>query len=442
MIMINMTNLIRFELNKVVKRVLIVSLAIVIAGLFTGCTLFGGSAGIQDALLSNLELITNGSQVTGVRFSILNSGEEIPAINYQIIFSEDTTIDPTDGDYIVYEHNVSVAENGTKIVEVDFDDLSPWMAEEALIAPAGEYYFGVIVDPDNTVPEEWETNNEDVSLATFTYNGSVPGITLDFTYDFNAPLNTENPLRILIMDSWNPLFINVLFEQMNDVVDVDAAQNDGWVSHYTNITVDEEGVIFIPATDLPTPDPDSTGYYVFLFHDSGADWDFQSNRYIHLDEGYGRYDSTGTGNVIYTFSHHDYIELETHYNITFAPTALPVDDAYVDNDTLATAHDFGLLSSGTTSSSNLKATDNDWYKIYVNGTGVNLEVDLSFIHTDLNLYMEFYDASGNLIETVDTNNNIEEIRHVVATPGSYFVRVYHLDGTLGVSPYSIVFRVN
>ncbi len=439
---LKMINFIMFKLNKEVKRILIVGLMIAIAGILGGCSF---SSGVPDVMLSNLELITNSSQVTGVRFSIQNSGDAIPSLSYRIIFSEDTVIDITSGDSIVYEQTINVAGGSIEIVEVDFNnDLSPWLTGKTSIVPAGEYYIGVVVDPEDTIPEEFETNNSKVLVSSFSYGGSVPGITLDITYDFNMPLNTENPLRLLIVDSWEPDFLFILLGQINSVVDADAALHNGWVGRYANVTVENEGVVFIPAADLPPINPGSIGYYVFFLYDSGADWDFQSNRYIHLDEGYGRYDSTGTGNVIYyPFTHYEEVKMGVRYSIAYALTALPGDDAFVDNDSLTTAFDFGSLNFGQNIfTSNLEAIDNDWFEIYVNGTGVNLQVDLTFSHTDLDLYMELYDASGNLLETADTKTDNEVFNYTVVTPDTYFVRVYHLEGTLGASPYSIRFGVN
>jgi hypothetical protein len=99
-----------------------------------------------------------GDMVTNqVKFS--NQGLD-PAglVPVRILLSVDTTFDASDR--VVYDGTLMVA--GGQNVD------QPITYPLAGTVPSGNYYFILVLDPDNTIPELYETNNVAVSLAPFT----------------------------------------------------------------------------------------------------------------------------------------------------------------------------------------------------------------------------------------------------------------------------------
>jgi hypothetical protein len=80
------------------------------------------------------------------------------SVKIRILLSIDTVLDVTDR--VVYEGNINVA-GGQNVSQPITYTLSGTV-------PAGDYYFILVVDPDNTIAELDETNNQKVSLARFT----------------------------------------------------------------------------------------------------------------------------------------------------------------------------------------------------------------------------------------------------------------------------------
>lgn len=107
------------------------------------------------------------------------------------------------------------------------------------------------------------------------------------------------------------------------------------------------------------------------------------------------------------------------------------DDAYEENDTLATAYypgsDWEQQWLSDMDGRGVQA-DDDWYRIYVSPNYNRVQVNLQFTHADGDIDLRLYDASGNYLSgSVSTNNN-EFIDYTVpAEGGYYYLQVYYAD---------------
>ncbi|NES23499.1 MAG: hypothetical protein F6K41_32420 [Symploca sp. SIO3E6] len=102
-----------------------------------------------------------------------------------------------------------------------------------------------------------------------------------------------------------------------------------------------------------------------------------------------------------------------------------VDDAYEENDTLATAYD--LSNQEQTWLSNIagngRQVDQDWYRIDVTQGYENLVVDLQFNHGlgDLDLFV--YDSAGNVVTSSISTTDNESINTLLPSSGTYYLLV-------------------
>ncbi|NEP61235.1 MAG: S8 family serine peptidase, partial [Symploca sp. SIO2G7] len=102
-----------------------------------------------------------------------------------------------------------------------------------------------------------------------------------------------------------------------------------------------------------------------------------------------------------------------------------VDDAYEENDTIATAYD--LSNQEQTWLSNIAGlglqADQDWYRIDVTQGYENLVVDLQFDHAlgDLDLFV--YDAAGNFVTSSTSTTDNESINTILPSSGTYYLAV-------------------
>ncbi len=99
------------------------------------------------------------------------------------------------------------------------------------------------------------------------------------------------------------------------------------------------------------------------------------------------------------------------------------DDAYEENDTLATAHD--LVAEAGTWISGIQL-DEDWFAIQVPPSMNRLRVDCTFIHAQGDIDIDLVDSLGRLVGSSRGVVDDESIDTVVdAAGGSYFIRVYY-----------------
>jgi hypothetical protein len=115
----------------------------------------------------------------------------------------------------------------------------------------------------------------------------------------------------------------------------------------------------------------------------------------------------------------------------------PTDDAYEDNDTLATASNLGTLSSQQTIN-NLQMQDAaDWFKFTMNGTGTTSNfVSTAFTHSAGDIDMKLFNSAGTQIGASEGSTNEERISLSGLASGTYYVQVFGYNGARNPS-YSL-----
>jgi len=123
-----------------------------------------------------------------------------------------------------------------------------------------------------------------------------------------------------------------------------------------------------------------------------------------------------------------------------AARAVLVDDAYEQNDTLATARNLGTLSGPLTINNLVMADANDWYRFTINTRpGAGDSVAINFQNSRGNLDLALYNVNGMRLRYSTTSNNTERVSLSGLTAGTYYVRVY---GYLGATNPSYSLSIN
>ncbi len=114
------------------------------------------------------------------------------------------------------------------------------------------------------------------------------------------------------------------------------------------------------------------------------------------------------------------------WEVNFAAGGI-TDDAYENNDTLATAYDLSTKEIIWLSNINglgIQA-DSDWYKISVTAGYERVLIDCRFAHSSGDIDIQLYNASGSLLTSSRSLNNNEFIDYKVSSSGIYYIRVFY-----------------
>lgn len=113
-----------------------------------------------------------------------------------------------------------------------------------------------------------------------------------------------------------------------------------------------------------------------------------------------------------------------------APVAL-ADDAYENNDTLATAANLGTLTANV-NLANLALSDSaDWFRFTTTATGTSANtVSLSFQNAQGNLALQLYNSSGVVIAASNGTGNGESVSLAGRAAGTYYARIYSATGAM------------
>jgi hypothetical protein len=115
------------------------------------------------------------------------------------------------------------------------------------------------------------------------------------------------------------------------------------------------------------------------------------------------------------------------YSLTIAPP--PRDDAFENNDSLATAHWLGSLTSTKTVSNLVMWDSADWYKFSTpvpNET--NSAVSINFVNANGNLDLKVFNSAGVEIGESLTSNDGESVSLAGTSAGTYYVEVFSASG--------------
>jgi hypothetical protein len=116
---------------------------------------------------------------------------------------------------------------------------------------------------------------------------------------------------------------------------------------------------------------------------------------------------------------------------TPSPTPTPAGDRYEDNDTVATAANLSTISSTVAYTSlSIDNNDPDWYRFVLGSPGrTGDRVSIGFTQSLGDLDLELYASNGTtLLGTASSGNSIEQLGLAGLAAGSYYVRVFGLNG--------------
>lgn len=116
------------------------------------------------------------------------------------------------------------------------------------------------------------------------------------------------------------------------------------------------------------------------------------------------------------------------------------DDAYENNDTQATASNLGMLTAPRAISGLVMADSADWYKFTTpSPTTANDKVSISFLHSQGDVDLALYNASGTRLRISNGVSNSESVSLSGLAAGTYFIRAY---GYLGATNPAYSLSVN
>jgi hypothetical protein len=133
------------------------------------------------------------------------------------------------------------------------------------------------------------------------------------------------------------------------------------------------------------------------------------------------------------------------YTIDLGTITAPTDDAYENNDTLATAYNLGTLSATRTISSLRLVDSADWYRFTTTAAGTSASsVSISFTNSQGNLQLALFNAAGTQLSSSQGTGNSETLSLNGLAAATYFVRVTGASGatnpnyTLSINPPAAV----
>ncbi|MDA9854578.1 clostripain-related cysteine peptidase [bacterium] len=122
---------------------------------------------------------------------------------------------------------------------------------------------------------------------------------------------------------------------------------------------------------------------------------------------------------------------EGNYSLSASAFSGIAEDIYEDNDTLATAYDFGVQNTSVsgyfTDLTIDKAYDDDYFAFTID-TAADLDITIAFDHDKGDLDVELLDSSGNWLAGSSTVADEETISVKELAAGDYYFTVYGYEG--------------
>jgi hypothetical protein len=141
----------------------------------------------SDLQVQSVEPLISNEEVVGVRIILRNNGTSDMTVTYSVFLSADATISSVN-DTKVFEATVDIPAEGQKQIDIDsVTQIDVFMDVNGVTLDAGEYFIGAFIDIGDTVAEDNETNNEAVSIGTYT----IEAVYVDGTVTFEI-LNADD----------------------------------------------------------------------------------------------------------------------------------------------------------------------------------------------------------------------------------------------------------
>ncbi|MEB3356567.1 MAG: T9SS type A sorting domain-containing protein [Synechococcales bacterium] len=364
---------------------------------------------IFNALPNLPNSVAAGSTIT-IEFSVQNSGIVASGLfDVDFYISRNNIINPA-ADRLL----------GTTSISVDRIDITEGTvtltlpgATDPFWNGSGNYFLGMVIDPDDVVDESNEGNNSNVALLRDYDVISVvvddayeendgPATAFDLTNQETVRLSNINGLGIQADPDWYEIEITPGFENL--VANLEFVHANGDLNLFV---FDAAGNLVTSATSVTNNEtintilPSAGTYYLVV--------------------------GSASGNP--TFNTYDLVWDD-----------LLVDDAYEENDSLATA--FDLTAQETVRLSDInglgRQADADWYEIEITPGFENLVATLDFVHANGDLDLFVYNAAGNLVTQSTSTTDDEFINVILPSAGTYYLVVDEFNGASTFNIYDLV----
>jgi hypothetical protein len=145
----------------------------------------------SDLTVENIEITEDSSgYIIGTRITIANYGGNAEDVEFSIYLSYSSSVNPAT-DFLIYTGNAGDIDwNDEEVVPLSVEnDINPYIQQNDLFVPEGEFYFGVFVDPDDRIEEGDETDNDGTAGPYFFGGGGTADLDPDpYEYD-DEPAN-------------------------------------------------------------------------------------------------------------------------------------------------------------------------------------------------------------------------------------------------------------
>jgi hypothetical protein len=160
-----------------VRKLALAATLVLLAFTFLGCDMIEEwlGTGKPDLTVNDVVTLTNSSgAITGARVLLGNSGtKDAVGVEFTVVLTPDETVSLTN-DVLIYTGTADIAIGAEKQIDIGTADIDAYMKANSSTIPDAEYYIGVTVDPNDSIAEKSESNNEDVSVDTTWFIGGSP----------------------------------------------------------------------------------------------------------------------------------------------------------------------------------------------------------------------------------------------------------------------------
>jgi CARDB protein len=234
-----------------------------------------GLSTVPDLSVIGIEAILNDGDIADVRVTFSDGGVDAESVDFNLYFS----VSPISGGtamYLVHEDTLNLG--ATQFFAVNIEN-----AGSPNAVPQGDYYIEAVIDPDDEIEEDDETNNGYITAGSYSYGSEEifftgEGFEIELDADMPmVPFDASHPIHIIVMDGDEAGGANYI---------------DGGV-----VRAAEPGLYFIQLSDIAVQDTNDSGYRVTLLFDDGDDW--QQGMELGTEDFTAMYDTSYPGNVVF-----------------------------------------------------------------------------------------------------------------------------------------------
>ena len=153
------------------RGLLIVAIIALATFALSSCSFVLGMVLKPDLMVENIVVSVDPGtdEITTLRIYFYNNGGDAEDVSFVVVLTPDELVSPYAGDYVVYWGSFDIGWNQDKYVDINMADILQTIGDEWV--PAGDYYIGVMVDPDDQIKEREETDNEATTPDRWLFGG-------------------------------------------------------------------------------------------------------------------------------------------------------------------------------------------------------------------------------------------------------------------------------